>query len=378
MNRIIFTLCLCLAINSLEAQWSKNFTFGLKGGYEYNIYKTPYTLDSDDDFLIGSDLITSGFFEGISFRGQFQNKFENGRLKLNFRGSANNFHTEENANLYDFGLSASYRVKYASRKYFEFAPEFYRKQRAGIDLSDDILRTTLSYTQLMLPLSFDFYLKDKVWLKTDIGYRFKAYDENDRGEKVSYHALFSGASLSKKWENTTAIRKVIFSPGVEHRIYTDLEAEDREDEDSDLIEDERYWTYFSVDLEYDLNSKNNKLSYTIGLYSTLRNDVENRFSYKEFGPGAQLNFPLKKATLTLGGSYRYRSFNTVMVNESTDQLIYQYLRANARLTVPLSKNSFWYAEGNVIRRISNNTSIERTAFRSYNYALVETGLSFRF
>ncbi len=377
MKKIIFTLACCLAINSVHAQWTKNVTLGVRGGYEYNIFKTPYSLDEEDDFLIGSDLITSGFYEGLSFNGQFQNKFENGRFKINFRGSANNFHTEENTNLYDFGLSSSYRVKYGTRKYFEVAPGFYRKQRAGQDLSDDILRTTLSYTQLILPLSFDFYLKDKTWLKTDLGYRFKSYDENDIGEKVSYHAFFSGVSLSKKWENDQKIGKLIFSPGIEYRAYTDLEAEDEEDEESDLIEDDRDWTYSTLNLEYDVKLADRPVSYTVGLYSTFRHDAENRFGYIEFGPGIRLNLPLKKASLSLGGSYRYRTFNTVRVNDSADALIYQYLRANARLTVPIGKKSAWYIEGNVIRRLSNNSSLTSTAFRSYNYGLLESGFTFR-
>lgn len=369
---------MCLATSLVQAQWSKNYSLDLKGGYEYNIYKTPYSLDGEDDFLIGNDLITSGFYEGIAFRGQFQNKFENGRLKINFRGSANNFHTEENANLFNFGLSASYRTKFATRKYFEFAPGFYRKQRAGIDQSDDILRTTLSYAQILMPFSFDFYLKNKVWLKTDLGYRFKSYDENDLGEKVSYHAFFSGASLSKKWESDASTRKVIFISGIEYRAYTDLEAEDEEDEESDLIEDERNWTYYTADLEYDVDQNGRPFSYTIGLYSTFRNDADNKFGYKEIGPGVRLSFPLRKGTFNLGGSYRYRTFNTVNVNESADQLVYQYLRANARLSLPFTKNSSWYVEGNLIRRLSNNESITSTAFRSYNYALLETGFSFRF
>lgn len=378
MKKIIFTLACCLAINSVDAQWSKNFTFGIKGGYEYNIFKTPYSLDEEDDFLIGNDLIRSGFYEGLVFNGQFQNKFENGRFKVNFRSSANNYHTEENTNLYDFGLSSSYRVKYAKRKYFELSPAFYRRQRAGQDLSDDILRTTLSYTQFILPLSFDFYLKDKTWLKTDLGYRLKSYDENDMGEKVSYHAFFAGISFSKKWQNDQKIRKLILSPGIEYRAYTDLEAQNEEGEESDLIEDDRDWTYTTANVEYNVKLAERPLSYTIGLYSTFRHDVENKFGYKEFGPGVRLNLPLNKASMSIGGSFRHRTFNTLKVNESADVLIYQYLRANARLTVPIGKNSTWYVEGNVIRRLSNNSNQTSTAFRSYNYALVSTGLTFRF
>ena len=108
---------------------------------------------------------------------------------------------------------------------------------------------------MVLPLSFDFYLKQKTWLKTDVGYRYKVYDENNLGEQVSYHALFFSAALSKKWEQADVLWKLRFIPGVEHRIYTDLEAEDREDEESALVVDERNWTYYTADLIYDFTRK---------------------------------------------------------------------------------------------------------------------------
>ncbi|GEM_PF-2312104 len=392
---ILSILCLCLATSMINAQWRSDFNLKIRGGYEYNIYRSASNFQEDDEILLGEDIWVSGLFEGIGLSGSSLKTKNQARWKLNYSLDYANFHTEVNANLFDGRFSASYRTKYAKGKYWEFDPSLTRRSRQGTDESDAVLRTTLSYTRLNLPLHLDFYLGDKKWLKTESGYTFKTYDRAENGEQVSYHAAYTGVSLSQKWEGRSSVNKLNLFGQIEHRYYTDLkEDEDSEefegeefDEEADdfidrgdiigLIRDNRQWTFLRANVEWNSDNKNSPFEYTVGLYSTFRLDSENRFGYSELGPGIRARYKVGRVAISGSSSYRIRTFSNLNAADDNGKLQYQYLRSSLRLSFPVQKNITWFVQGNAVTRVSNRNVITSRAFRGYNYALVEAGVSIK-
>lgn len=389
---ITTVLLLFLVINGAKAQWDKKFKASLYGGYEHNIFLSPNTLVRDGEQLFAEDLLTSGFFEGISLSGDFEKKFEDGRWKLGFATSGANFHTNPNANKYTLNLKASYRKKYKKGRYLEIAPSLARRSQNGINESDGVLRTTFSYTRFNLPAHLDFYLGDKKWFKTETGYTFKGYDKNDLGEKVSYHAVYTRFRYSKKWQKDLTTSKLIFSGGLEYRHYTDLEAEEEEgveeEEENEtvnrpnnpivFIAEERQWFFYRASLEYNVEKSNTPWEYTFGIYYVGRGDSEGRFGYNEVSPGLSFQYKTNKFTLTGSAKYSFRKFATLEVGDQASLLRYNYVRTNLRLSVPLGKKRFWYVKGDLTNRVSNRSENTSTAFRGYFNSMIETGITIRF
>lgn len=395
MKRITTLLVLLsLASNGLVGQWDKKFKVGGFGGYEHNIFLSPSSLIRDGEQLFRQDILTSGFYEGLSFGGDFEKKFNGGRWKLGFQTSMANFHTTPDADRFTLSLKSSYRKRYAKGRYFEIAPSFARRSQQGINESDGVLRTTFSYTRFNLPAHLDFYLGNKTWFKTETGYTFKAYDQNDLGEKVSYHAAYTGFAFSRKWDKDKVTAKLTLSGNLEYRYYTDLEVDDESEEEEEGVEEnevvarpnnpigfiaeERQWLFYRASAEYNVKNSTSKFDYTLGLYFVGRGDSEQRFGYAELSPGASINYKAKGYSLNASAKYSMRNFSTLEVGDEEDQLKYNYIRSSLRLDVPLAKRKTWFIKGNLIHRTSSNTDLSSTAFRGYFNNSIETGITIRF
>ncbi|MFY0593471.1 hypothetical protein [Roseivirga sp.] len=395
MKRLSILMALLFFVsNGLFGQWDKKYKAGGFAGYEHNIFLSPSTLIRSGETLTRQDILTSGFYEGVSFSGDFEKKFKEGRWKLGFTSSYANFHTNPDADRFTLNLRSSYRKRYAKGKYIEIAPAFSRRSQQGINESDGVLRTTFSYTKFVLPLHWDFYFGKKVWFKTETAYTFKAYDQNDLGEKVSYHSAKTSFALSKKWNKAENINKISFSGGIEYRYYTDLELDDESEEEEEeeeenevvarpnnpiaFIAEERQWLFYRADLEYNIKNNNTNFDYTLGLYFIGRGDSEQRFGYSELSPGARLNYKQKGFSVSGSIKYNMRKFTTLTIGESEQTLKYNYIRTSIRLNVPLAKRKLWYIKANLVNRKANNDNILSTAFRGYFNNSIETGMTFRF
>lgn len=367
----------------VNAQWENKFRAGLNGGYEWNIFLNPSTISGEEEMLFREDLWVNAPYQGGFFSADLNRKSSQGRWKIGAYLSGANYNSRINANRHSFRLNASYRTKYADRKYFEIAPEIYRINRVGVNDSDAILSTPFSYLKLTIPVSFDFYLRNKIWLKTTGGYLYKGYDRtNDR--QLFYHAGFAGASLSKKWKNKKGEAKLTYSNRLELRLYKNLEffldepAEAGDPTEPEEVEESsRIWTYISNDLEYSFKPINDRIRLTMGLYTTLRLDSEEENSYKELSPGFSGQWKMKNWTLSTDLSYVYRNYSEREVGEEELPLQYTYVRANIKAEVPLRKNMNFHVRTSVVNRASSNDLLTR-GFREYFNSKVETGITIRF
>lgn len=374
-----------LVLTSLQvnAQWKRQFNVGVNGGYEWNVFLNPSTVSGEEETLFRDDLWINAPYQGGFLSADFSRDTDKGRWKLGTYVSAANYNSRINANRHSFKLDASYRTRYAERKYFEVAPEIYRINRVGVNDQDAILSTPFSYLKLTLPVKFDFYLRKKVWLKTTAGYLYRSYDRtNDK--QLFYHAGFVGASLSKKWNSVSKETKLTYSNRLEMRLYKNLEffldepAEPGDPaEPEEVEENSRVWTYISNDLEYAIKPVHGRFELTIGLYTTIRLDSEEENSYKELAPGLSAEWNVKNWTLGADLSYVHRNYAEREVGEEELPLQYKYVRASVKAQVPLRKNMNFYTKSNMVNRASSNDLLTR-GFREYFNSRIEMGVTLKF
>ncbi len=384
MRRRTIAIAILLALTSIQlnAQWERQFRAGLNAGHEWNIFLNPSVIRGAEETLFRNDLWVNAPYQGGFVSADFNRDLGKSRWKIGTYLSGANYNSRINANRHSFRLNISYRVKYASRKYFEVAPELYRIKRVGINDQDAILSTPFSYFRFTLPVKFDFYLKNKTWLKTTSGYLYRSYDRTN-ARQLSYHAGFIEAGLSKKWKSDKNETKLTYTNRVEVRLYKNLEFFlDEPDEPGDPAEPEeveessRVWTYLSNDLEYSIKPLHQNFKLTLGLYTTIRLDSEEENSYKELAPGIRTEWKLSRWTLSGNLSYVYRNFSEREVGEEEVPLQYKYIRGSVKASVPLGEKTNFYIKSNVVNRASSNDLLTR-GFREYFNSRIEMGITLR-
>ncbi len=359
------------------------------GGQEWNAFLRPNNLIEEGEAIERQDLWDNGTFQSLSLTNSLRCVKDQHKFKLNLNGSLGIFQTEDNANRHSYTLGASYRVKYATKKYFEFAPEYFRKKRQGLNEDQGVLATPFSYTQFRAPLSFDFYLGDGAWVKTELGYLIKSYDRPS-DEILRYRAPFFGFSVSKKWTMEGHISKLTFNSTSQWRKYTELDRvsieedpefdnEDDDEQETDRFrEGERNWSYYFNNLTYAFKASNKKLKAEIGLYSTFRSDVRAISNYLEVGPGISGTIQLGQLELSPGVRYSIRKYSRLAPGVGNNILLrYKYLRSRLKLAYPMGENVSLYGNYIMTHRDSNNPNLDRTAFREYFYAQGELGVRWK-
>lgn len=377
MKKLSIILTLILISSSAKAQWERRFQAGVAAGYEWNIFLNPTTLLKNGVEMDRSQLWENALYERLFMSASFTRELENSRFKLNASLAGGNYHSRLNANRYSFSVKASYRTKYARKKYFELAPEVARIKQDGVNEADAVLRTPFSYVRFTLPLKFDFYLGNKVWFKTTTGYIFKNYDR-DNGEQLYYHAGFAEVSLSKKWQSKTLTTKLTFSASAELRSYQDIRNSQGTDGQPALDEQTRSWNYFRTNLEYDIKPAHERFGLTLGIYGTRRADRDTINSYQEWAPGAEAFTMINKVRLSANFRYSVRNYGYRLVGTEQELLQYNYLRSSIKAEMPLGKKLRFFVKGNLVDRLSNNDVETTRGFRGYFNSKVETGLTIRF
>ncbi len=378
-----------------QVSHSKSHQISIGGGHEWNPFLMPNTLLTDGELQDKEELWDNGTFQALSFNNSFRWEKDKHKFKLKINGSLGIFQTEQNANRHTYTLGASYRVKYAPKKYFEFAPEYFRKKREGINGDQALLATPFSFQQFRAPLSFDFYLGDGAWIKSEIGYLIKSYDRPSE-ELLRYQAPFLGLSLSKKWTVGDYTTKLTLRSLSQRRKYTDIDRiapiEDPEfDEEDDFFEEdeafegveefrenERNWSYFFNDLTYSLKTANKSLRAEIGLYSTLRVDAQRISDYLEIGPGINASWQTGKLEVSPSLRYSVRRYSRLAPGEGNNLLLqYNYIRTRFNANYRLGNNLTLFASYVLTTRTSNNPNLDGITFREYFYAQGQLGIRWK-
>lgn len=374
---------------------TRSHQISVGGGQGWNAFLMPNVLLSEGEQQDKEDLWDNGTFQSISLNNSFRWEKDQHKFKLKLNGSLGVFQTENNANRHTYMVGVSYRVKYTSKRYFEFAPEYFRKKRQGINGDQALLATPFSFQQFRAPFSFDFYLGDGAWVKSEVGYLIKSYDRPSE-QILRYQAPFLGLSFSKKWMIGDHTTKLTLNSLSQKRKYTDIDRittqqdpEDNEDDDffeedgepegEEFSESERNWSYFFNNLTYSLKTSNKKLRAEIGLYSTFRSDARNISNYLEVGPGINATWQTGKLEISPSVRYSIRKYGRLAPGNGNNLLLrYNYLRTRLNVNYQLEKNMFLFTRYIMTRRTSNNPNLDRTSFREYFYAQGELGIRWKF
>lgn len=380
MKRSITLTLTCFSVIVGYGQITHTHKIALGSGNEWNAFLSPGTLVEDEEISSREELWDNGTYQSLSFKNSLKIEGEKYRLKFKVNGSLGIYQTEQNSNRFTYRLGASYRLKYAPKKYFEFAPELFRKRREGINADNAVLTTPFSYTLFQAPVGLDFYLGNKAWLKTKTGYLYKNYDKT-HGEELYYQAPFFEASISKKWDSKNAVKKISFSSATQFRKYQTLslinapEDEEEPEEENIYREGSRNWTYQFSNLVLDISGKESNQKLGIGLYHISRIDANKRSTYHELGPGIQYQTKSAKAGVKASLRFTIRSYERLAPGSDNDTpLQYQYLRGNIELNHALGKRSQIYCRGNIVNRKSNNPNLESLNFREYFNGYAEMGI----
>ena len=375
MRRILTLLLIQFALIGYgQVSHSHKLRIGL--GNEWNAFLSPSRLEVDDELLTKSELWDNGTYQTLALKNSLKTEGEKHRLKLKMSGSLGLYQTNQDANRYTYRLGVSYRLKYASRKYFEVAPEIFRKKRDGVNADNAVLTTPFSYTLVKAPVGFDFYLGNKAWLKTQIGYLYKNYDKSD-GEKLFYKAPYFDTSISKKWVSESSTVKISLNSITQRRHYTVITriADEDEEDDPILREGFRNWLYQFTNLILDISSNDDLQKIGIGIHHTSRIDLTRNSTFHEAGPGITYQVKSKKIALRSGIRYLIRNYTKLSPGAGNDvPLKYKYLRANVELDYELTTNALLYWRANAVNRTSNNPDLEAGNFREYFNGLIEMGV----
>ena len=342
-------------------------------GNEWNAFLSPSMLMEDEELLNQSSLWDNGTFQRVALRNSWKKEGGKYKLKLKANGSLGLFQTEQNSNRYSYRIGTSYRLKYASKKYFELAPEVYRKRREGINSDNAVLATPFSFTLIEAPVGFDFYLGNKSWLKTQIGYMYKNYDKSN-DEMLRYHAPFLEASISKKWVNELVSRKLTVRSLTQKRSYQTRSLVGDFDEELSFREGSRDWLYQFTTISYDFSFNDGATKLGLGMHQTSRIDQSGNNGFHEVGPGVKFSTKSSKVGFSTNAKYTIRRYISLAPGEENDTpLKYNYLRLNAEVDYNLGSGKKIYARTKFINRTSNNPNIESRSFRDYFNGFVEVG-----
>lgn len=381
MTRIIIAISAYFLFILTYGQVSHSHKLDLGLGNEWNAFLKPSTLlDEEGETLFKSELWDNGTFQSASLRNSFKIEGDKYRLKFKLNGSLGIYQTQQNSNRYTYRVGASYRLKYAKKKYLELSPELYRKKREGINTDNAVLTTPFSYTLVKIPLGFDFYLRNKAWLKTQVGYLHKDYDK-ERGEMLYYQAPYADVVISKKWESGNVTSKLSLKSTTQIRDYRtrsivfNHDEEDEEFDETEFRDGSRDWRYQFTNIQLDITKNEGRSNVILGLYHTSRIDANRRSTFHEIGPGVQYEVSSAKAGLKTNLRYTVRNYERLAPGAGNDTpLQYKYLRANIELHHRLGTASDFYVKGNVVNRSSNNPNLDTLSFREYFNGFVELGL----
>ncbi|NQZ76292.1 MAG: hypothetical protein HRT61_09295 [Ekhidna sp.] len=362
-----------------QIQHTHKLELGL--GSEWNAFLSPSRLIIDDDVLSGTENWDSGTFQKFVLNNTFSKEGKLHRLKLKVNGNLGIYQTMRNADRYAFRISTSYRLKYASKKYLEFAPEFYRKRREGFNADNAVLATPFSYRLIRVPVGLDFYLGKKSWLKTELGYLHKKYDQPS-GERLMYKAPYLEVLYSKKWKTDAWERKLLVESETQIRDYETISARVVASHLGDELLfriGSREWLYQFNRLLFDFTKSRNDFNIGLGLYHTARIDQNDRSTFHEIGPGAHID--TKGKTLGFKSSIRYttRNYKNLAPGSGNNRsLKYQYLMMNFEFNLPINETGRIYWRGSFVNRTSNNPNMESLTFRDYFNGYVELGLRWNY
>ncbi|MEO1022358.1 MAG: hypothetical protein AAFW89_07415 [Bacteroidota bacterium] len=369
MKCFLLVIACLLAPGLLLAQF--RLSASVKEGYAQNLFRNPDNLVENSDTLSRSALWQNSVYNRIALSGDYTKKWNSGRLKITANWGTNRYHQQPHAHRVTYRARASFRSKYARRKYIEFAPELSRQQQDGIDQNDLIFSTRLSFHQLETPLHLDFYLGNKAWLKTETKYRYKAFDAFN-GQQTHYHAWYTEALFKKRWEPsslTTHAVQVKMKGNYRDQTITRFATES-------AAQEQRFRQFLTLNLagSYSLSLAKNAIVLRVPV--TVDQFVDfptNQLDFSEVGAGLGLTWNNKKGSWRVGVERSIRQFHRFQL-QNGNRLAYTFWNPEFEFRIPLHPTLSLKMEGRWDIRTSTRDQITTAAYREYSSSFIQSGI----
>lgn len=360
-----------ISVNNIHAQLS--IKANAYQGYEWNIFRNPEILIQRSDTLNRDQLWSNSSYNELTLNTDYIKRWGSHRLKVSGDITGNIYHQQQSAQREYYRAYLSFRTKYASRKYFEFSPSFSRKKQAAIGPGDLIFRSRFSYTQILAPVHFDFYLKKQRWLKLEASYKYKIYDTVNN-EKTDYQSLGAEALFSKRWKGRVRTELEVFGQwNARNQTEIDLATESS----PRSVRNRVFESYVAgTSLSFETLNKSFKVEFPIS-YKLFKDLPSKRLDYTQVEAGTRVIFSVGKTRVSQRVTGTLRNFSNLTVSEN-ELLNYSYIRSTTTLSIPILNRFVYTVKGSLVQRLSNRNTIRSRAFRGYLSSYIETGISLKF
>ncbi len=343
---------------------------GVQSGYSWNIFKNPDMLVEQGDTLGRTDLWKNSSYNELFLNMDYLKNWGKSRLKLSGDVETNIYHQQTSAQRNNYRAAISYRSNFARRKYFEIAPEFTRRQQDGVDQSDLVFSTRLSYLQFEVPLHLDFYMGERAWFRFEGKYRYREFDEFNNSQ-TSYNMYFLEGLYKKRWDGKSISTTLEF---VGEASYRTQQSEEFGEGDIALDLSTRDFLRADAGGALSFSSINDRFEIEFPVTWTYFVDrPTNALNYTEFEFGVESTFSIHQSELNVGLDRSIRNFSNFTVQDGS-LLEYGFWTASVDIKVPVSGKMFFELKGNYQLRDSNRARLTTSAYRSYETSYIQTGI----
>jgi len=372
MKKLMISIIALLSLPvTTMAQW--DIETGVNQGYEWNIFKNPDRVVDNTDTLRRNQLWQNSTYNELTADIDYDKEWENSRFRLRTDLSTNLYHQATEAHEFYYSLYTSFRSKYADRKYIELSPEYSRKQQDGVEPTDPVFSSRLSYHQIRVPLEIDFYLGNLAWLRFETRYRHRSYDQRNR-KKTSYNAYYFEALFKQSIDDRGRFDHEF---EIENRTrYRDQKTTDFDDQDSAIEDDFRQFTKIETEVLYRLQNRKGIFEVEFPVVGTLFYDhPSGNLDYKEIEFGTEIDIDLGKTEISAGIERTLRSFKNFDVGDSGNTLFYTYWTGKAEVKYAITQNIKLHAKARYITRTSTRERLTTAFYREYTNSYIQSGIT---
>ena len=372
MKKLIISIIALLSLPvSAMAQW--NIETGINQGYEWNIFKNPELIVEENDTLQRNRLWQNSSFNELTADIRYEFDWENSRLRLESDLSTNLYHQAAEAHEFSYDLGASYRSNFADGKYIEVSPEYSRKKQDGVEATDPVFSSRLSYSQVRIPLELDFYLGNRAWLRFETMFRNRQYDRrNDK--QTSYNAYYFESLFKKSIDDRGRFDHEF---EVENQIrYRDQVTTDFDNPAASPEENFRQFTKIETQALYRLQNREGIFDIEFPVVGTLFYDhPSGNLDYREIEFGTEIDVDLGRTEFSAGIERTLRSFNNFDIGDSGNTLFYAYWTGQAEIEYAITRNINLHAKARYITRTSTRERLTTAFYREYTNSYIQSGIT---
>ncbi|MDY8137194.1 hypothetical protein [Aquimarina sp. 2201CG5-10] len=376
-HKIVITLLVLFSGKTLFAQSKSSWDITTLGGYEYNYFKSPTEIRTNDIILTESDLISSSIYQDVEVKYRYRYKWDKHRIRFSANPFSRIYYENVDDSYWSLDARANYDYKFSKRTRLFVKTKFVRMNREGLGGDQDVLINPLGYTIYGGTVGVELTPFKNNELTVGGFYNFKNFDAfgardlqfNEYGVQISSVQSFKVDRLEHEIGITGYVKK---------RLYDTFNASDVDN----INIGERDWDYAKGTLFYTLPfSKNFELRPEFSYYVRIDNST-NRSGFNQLGPGIRAKYDNKKTKIRTSLSYITRNYTDIQARntdgEIGEKLKYGY--TNFEINGAREIGGGFSITGTIYSKIrsTNYTDIDARSFRNYRNQYAGIGVLWEF